>query len=116
MNQERKYDTTIENWITTYQTCMIIENYIGKDEMDDEEVEQYLQEKSKLMSCLISTIVIRSITDKGEYNLQYAQELFNKIMEKVELVQFDIDYVNECLVELVEELAQIDEDQSEDEQ
>ena len=115
MSQEQKYDTTIENWITTYQTCMIIESFIGKDEMDDEEVEQYLQEKSKLMSCLISTIVIRTITDKEKYSLQYAQELFNKVMEKVELVQFDIDYVNECLVELVEELAPVDEDQSEDE-
>lgn len=115
-----KYTATIAGWVSTYKDCMALEQQILQEEEVDIQIEDYVREKSKLMSCLTTVILAKTVNDNdGTYIVDYAKQLLAEVDKDAQLNDFDKQFMNEELEELIFQIEAFaeeqDDNQSEDE-
>ena len=104
--QQKTYESMMKEWILTYKTCSVFEEQIRAGLIAEEEVEEYLQEKARLIVCLGNLFAIKSIEEKGDFELEYIEnELFKEVKEEMAkeeagLSDFDNAYIGDMLKEM----------------
>lgn len=104
--QERTYEGMIKEWVLTYKTCLNFEDQIKQGMIQEEEIEEYLKEKARLIVCLANLFALKSIEEKGDFELEYiVNELYADVKnsmkeEEVDLTDFDDNYIANMLVEM----------------
>ena len=104
--QQKTYESMMKEWILTYKTCSAFEEQIRAGLIAEEEIEEYLQEKARLIVCLGNLFAIKSIEEKGDFELEYIEnELFKEVKEEMAkeeagLSDFDNAYIGDMLKEM----------------
>lgn len=104
--QQKTYESMMKEWILTYKTCSVFEEQIRAGLIAEEEIEEYLQEKARLIVCLGNLFAIKSIEEKGDFELEYIEnELFKEVKEEMAkeeagLSDFDNAYIGDMLKEM----------------
>lgn len=114
MEEKRTYEGMIKDWIDTYKTCAQFEEQIKQGLIAEEEVEEYLQEKARLIVCLGNLFAIKSIEEKGIYELDFINSLYADVKfdmkeKEVELSEFDSNYIFEMIKEMEKDFLEVEE-------
>lgn len=101
--QQRTYEGMIKDWIETYKFCAIFEEQIRAGLIEDTEVEEYLQEKARLIVCLGNLFAVKSIEVKEMYDVEYIKELYAGVKKDLEeqeasLSDFDNAYIDDMIL------------------
>ena len=117
------YNEMIQEWVKAYKYCLSYEQQISMGLVEDDEIEEYLQEKARLIICTGNLFLVKCAEDKGEYNKEYIAELFEGLKEElakedVKLSDFDDQYISDMLEEMeedyIEAKKEIEESESEE--
>ncbi len=109
--QQRTYEGMIKDWIETYKFCAIFEEQIRAGLIEDAEVEEYLQEKARLIVCLGNLFAVKSIEVKEMYDVEYIKELFADVKkdlgeQEASLSDFDNAYIDDMILAMEKDFLQ----------
>lgn len=121
MNEENKvmnYEEVMDAWINAYRFCLSYESKIVSEKVPEEEFEEYLNDKAKLIVSTVDILLTKCVDDKGTYDKEYIEELYtgfkNKLQEQeIELIPFDKDYIDKMVKELDEDILKQQQDEIE---
>ena len=114
MEEKRTYEGMVEEWISTYKSCAQFEDQIRQGKIAEEEIEEYLQEKARLIVCLGNLFAIKSIEEKGTYEIDFINSLYADVKfdmeeKEVELSEFDSNYIFEMIKEMEKDFIEAEE-------
>ena len=119
--QQRTYEGMIKDLIETYKFCAIFEEQIRAGLIEDAEVEEYLQEKARLIVCLGNLFAVKSIEVKEMYDVEYVKELYAGVKKDLEeqeasLSDFDNAYIDDMILAMEKDFLQAAEPEAEETQ
>lgn len=123
MSKEKmSYEEVIKSWIEAYKFCILYEANIALGaKISQEELRDYLNNKATLIVSTAGIFATQSIEIKGEYNKDYALELYKGLKteldkEGISLMEFDEKYIEQMIDEFEDTLEEtLEEDTSENE-
>ena len=100
-----EYKDMIQEWVKAYKYCLTYEQLISMGLVEDDEIEEYLQEKARLIICAGNLFIVKCAEDKGKFDKEYIAELFEGLKEElakedVKLTDFDDQYISDMLNEM----------------
>ena len=119
MEKEKTYEGMMDEWIDTYIYCLKFEQQIQEQEIPEEEINEYLQEKAKLIVCLGNLFAIKCMSEKQKYDLEFVQKLFDDFKIQMAardtaLTEFDGQYVQEMIEEMAKDFEEQPEEPAEE--
>ena len=102
------YKDMIQEWVKAYKYCLTYEAQIHMGLVEDDEIEEYLQEKARLIICAGNLFIVKCAEDKGKYDKEYIAELYEGLKEELakedaKLTDFDEQYISDMLDEMEED-------------
>ena len=120
MEEQITYESMMKEWVNTYQYCLAFEQQIKEQEIAEEEINEYLQEKARLIVCLGNLFAIKTVSEQGKYDVQFAQDLFANFKVEIgnnglQLSEFDDQYIAEMIVEMEQDFIEAQEEAEQEE-
>ena len=116
--QKRTYESMVIDWVQTYGYCLNLEEQIKQGMIEEQEIEEYLKEKARLIVCLANLFAVKSLEEKNTYDKDYAMELFEGLKEELDkkelkLTDFDDNYITEMMTEMEKDLIEVVKEETE---
>lgn len=109
---KRTYESMVVDWVQTYGYCLNLEEQIKQGMIEEQEIEEYLKEKARLIVCLANLFAVKSLEEKNTYDKDYVMELFEGLKEELDkkelkLTDFDDNYITEMMTEMEKDLIEV---------
>ena len=123
-NKVLSFEEILEQWSRAYAFCSAFELQYILGRVSEEEYQEFLTDKARLVVSLPQVLLTKCMADKDEFDKEYINELYARFFEqlekdRIELTDFDREYIDGMVNELEDYLKDAEReetDSSEDEQ
>ena len=122
-NKTLSFEEILEQWSKAYSFCSAYELQCIIEDVDEEEYQEFLHDKARLIVSLPQVLLSKCIEDKDEFDKEYIDKLYIRFFEQldrdgIELTDYDREYIDGMMNNLEEDFkngAYRKKDSSEDE-
>ena len=118
------FEEILEQWSKAYSFCSAYELQCIIEDVDEEEYQEFLHDKARLIVSLPQVLLSKCIEDKDKFDKEYIDKLYTRFFDQldrdgIELTDYDREYIDGMMNRLEEDVKDgvyRKKDPSEDEQ
>ena len=123
-NKTLSFEEILEQWSKAYSFCSAYELQCIIEDVDEEEYQEFLHDKARLIVSLPQVLLSKCIEDKDKFDKEYIDKLYTRFFDQldrdgIELTDYDREYIDGMMNRLEEDVKDgvyRKKDPSEDEQ
>ena len=108
-NKTLSFEVILEQWSKAYAFCSVFELQYISGQVSEEEYQDFLTDKARLVVSVPQVLLTKCIADKDEFDKEYINELYSRFFEQlekdgIELTDFDKEYIDDIMNRLEEDV------------
>ena len=108
-NKVLSFEEILEHWTKAYAFCSAFEIQYILEQVSEEEYQDFLNDKAKLIVSVPQVLLTKCMTDKDRFDREYINELYGRFLgqlekDKIELTDFDKKYIDNMIDNLEDDL------------
>ena len=108
-NKTLSFEEILEQWTRAYAFCSVFELQYISGQVSEEEYQDFLTDKARLVVSVPQVLLTKCIADKDEFDKEYINELYSRFFEQlekdgIELTDFDKEYIDDIINRLEEDV------------
>ena len=108
-NKTLSFEEILEQWSKAYAFCSVFELQYISGQVNEEEYQDFLTDKARLVVSVPQVLLTKCIADKDEFDKEYINELYSRFFEQlekdgIELTDFDKEYIDDMMNRLEEDI------------
>ena len=101
-NKTLSFEEILEQWSKAYAFCSVFELQYISGQVSEEEYQDFLTDKARLVVSVPQVLLTKCIADKDEFDKEYINELYSRFFEQlekdgIELTDFDKEYIDDMM-------------------
>ena len=101
-NKTLSFEEILEQWSKAYAFCSVFELQYISGQVSEEEYQDFLTDKARLVVSVPQVLLTKCIADKDEFDKEYINELYSCFFEQlekdgIELTDFDKEYIDDMM-------------------
>lgn len=108
-NKTLSFEEILEQWSKAYAFCSVFELQYISGQVSEEEYQDFLTDKARLVVSLPQVLLTKCIEDKNEFDKEYIDRLYIRFFDQldkdgIELTDFDKEYIDDIMNRLEEDV------------